>query len=415
MTVTPRFLLLNAPALALAVAAFWAPWAFGLALAWHAGLLLLAVADAVIGWDPRAFAASRRIGPRLSMGDETTAHVRVRNLTARPLSLEVFDPVPESFRCERSRGRLLLGPGGEDAFSYALTPLRRGTVRFGDLWVRRACPMGLAARRARIPASQEVRVYPNLEGRRRAELLGRKNRLAEVGIHRVRFAGQGTEFEQLRDYSPDDDYRRINWKATAKRSRPITAEYQVERSQNVLLCVDAGHMMGAGVGWMTKLDYAVNAAALLAHAASSGGDRVGLIIFAHEVLVHVAPAQGPRSLSRIIEALAEIQPQPTRVDYMSLVRFLAVRGKRRSLLAVFTDLVDAALGKELAACLLLLRGRHLPLCLTFRDQNVEDLATIRPETGSGNEKPGVAPETPQISLPRARTMSSRLRGCASAV
>jgi uncharacterized protein (DUF58 family) len=380
VTVTPRFLLLNAPGLALAAVAAWAPWAFALALAWHGGLLLLALADAVLGHAPGAVAATRHVGPKLSLGDEAQARVRVRNLTRRPLDLEVYDPVPEPFRCARSRGRVRLAPGGEETFRYALTPLRRGSVRFGDLWVRQRCRLGLAARRVRIPAEQEVRVLPNLEGIRRAELLGRKNRLAEAGIHRVRFVGQGTEFEQLRDYSPDDDYRRINWKATAKRSTPITAEYQVERSQNVMLCVDAGHMMGTGVGWMTKLDFAVNAAALLAHAASSGGDRVGLVIFAHEVLAHVAPSQGPQAMSRIVEALTAVQPQETRVDYMSLVRFLAVHGKRRSLLAVFTDLVDAALGRELAACLRQLRGRHLPLCLTFRDANVEDLARLRPET-----------------------------------
>jgi uncharacterized protein (DUF58 family) len=380
MTVTRRFLLLNAPGLAFAAAALWFPGLFVLALGYHAAVLLLAVSDAVFGHDAGAVTASRHVGPKLSLGDETHIEVEVANLATWPVSVTVVDQPPEDFRFEAAGGSVRLPPRGRQVFRYAVTPPERGTFSFGDLWLRVTCRMGLAARRLRIPAAQEVRVYPNLAGIRRAELLGRKNRLAEVGIHRVRVAGQGTEFEQLREYSPDDDYRRINWKATAKRSKPTTMDYQLERSQNVLLCVDAGYMMGTELGWMTKLDVAINAGALLAHAALSGGDRVGLVVFSHRIMTHVTPAHGSGQMNRLMEGLQAVRPEATRVDYLALVKFLAIHGKRRSLLAIFTDLADTRLGDELVRALKLLRARHLPLCLTFRDEQTEALSRSRPGT-----------------------------------
>jgi len=380
MTVTRRFLFLNVPGLVLAGGSPWLPDLFVLALAYHAAILLLAVSDAVFGHAANAVTATRHVGPKLSLGDETHIEVEVSNLSTWPVSVSVVDQPPEEFRFEAAGGDLRLPPRARMTLRYDVTPPERGTFTFGDLWLRVACRMGLASRRIRIPAAQEVRVYPNLAGIRRAELLGRKNRLAEVGIHRVRVAGQGTEFEQLREYSPDDDYRRINWKATAKRSKPTTMDYQLERSQTVLLCVDAGYLMGTELGWMTKLDVAINAGALLAHAALSGGDRVGLVVFSHRIVAHVTPAHGSGQMNRMMEALQAVRPEATRVDYLSLVKFLAIHGKRRSLLAIFTDLVDTRVGDELVRALKLLRARHLPLCLTFRDEQAEALSRSRPDT-----------------------------------
>ena len=379
MIVTRRFLLWNAPGLVLAVLAVWLPAMFVLALAYHGAVLLVAVTDAILGHAPDVVTARRRVGPKLSLGDEVLVEVEVENSASWSVSVVAADQPPEDFRFETAGGELRVPPRSRASVAYAVTPMERGSFAFGDIWLRVTCRLGLAARRVRVDAAEVVRVYPNLAGIRRAELLGRKNRLAEVGIHRIRVAGQGTEFEQLRDYSPDDDYRRINWKATAKRSRPTTMDFQVERSQNILLCLDAGYLMGTALGGMTKLDVAINAAALLAHAALSGGDKVGLVVFSHRVIAHVAPAHGSGQMNRLMEQMQAVQASPTRVDYLSLVKFLSIHGKRRSLLAMFTDLVDTRQGSELVAALRLLRGRHLPLCLTFRDEPTEQLARRRPD------------------------------------
>jgi uncharacterized protein (DUF58 family) len=157
-------------------------------------------------------------------------------------------------------------------------------------------------------------------------------------------------------------------------------EFQLERSQNVMICVDAGYLMGTALGRLTKLDVALEAAALFSHAALAGGDRVGFVAFTHKVIGYVAPAQGRGQMNRLMDGMQALKAQDTRVDYLSLVRFLSIHGKRRSLLALFTDLVDTRQGKELVKALKLMRGRHLPLCLTFRDEQAESLARLRPES-----------------------------------
>ena len=123
---------------------------------------------------------------------------------------------------------------GEWQGVYHLHPLRRGDYSFGDLTLRWRGPLGLVVRQARIPAGERVKVYPNLLDVRRYDLLLRRNRLQEMGLRHTRMFGEGTEFERLREYLPDDEFRRINWKATARRGSPVTIEYQTERSQNII-------------------------------------------------------------------------------------------------------------------------------------------------------------------------------------
>src|SRR5690606_14870605 len=121
-------------------------------------------------------------------------------------------------------------------------PLRRGDYAFGDINLRWPGPMQLVVRQGAIPAAVGVKVYPNLLDVRRYDLMMRQNRLQEIGLRHTRLPGQGTEFERLREYRPDDEYRRIDWKATARRLRPITIEYQIERSQNIVAVLDTGRM-----------------------------------------------------------------------------------------------------------------------------------------------------------------------------
>lgn len=148
-----------------------------------------------------------------------------------------------------------------------------------------------------------MKVYPNLLEMRRYELLARRGQVAEIGLHTPRFLGRGTEFERLREYQTDDDYRRINWKDTARIGRPVSVEYQTERSQNVILMLDAGRLMAAPIGPLAKIDYAINAALMLAYVASRMGDNVGLLAFADRISVHLPPRRGKRQFLAMLDAL----------------------------------------------------------------------------------------------------------------
>jgi uncharacterized protein (DUF58 family) len=209
----------------------------------------------------------------------------------------------------------------------------------------------------------------------------RQNRLQELGLRSARQPGQGTEFERLREYLPDDEYRRINWKATARRHRPITAEYQTERSQNIVAVLDTGRMMQSPVAEIAKLDYAVNAVLLLAYVATGLGDKVGLLTFADEVGQYIRPLAGRGQFYRLLELLYRVEAEPVEPDYRLALSFLALQQRRRALVVIFTDLSGGASLQALLAHLALLARQSLPLVVTISDPDVHAAARQVP-TGS---------------------------------
>jgi uncharacterized protein (DUF58 family) len=212
------------------------------------------------------------------------------------------------------------------------------------------------------------------------ELMARRSHLAEMGIHRSRLTGRGTEFERIREYTPDDEYRHVDWKATARRHRPMSRVYEVERSQNVFLVLDAGRMMAGRIGKLSKLDYAINAALMLAHVALKAGDRVGLLIVSDDVDAYLPLGKSQAQFKQCTELLFGVEARLCHVDYRGALEQIATRCKRRSLVVFFTDLVDEDTSAELVTYLRLLRPTHLPLCVTLQDNQVVEASRRPSET-----------------------------------
>ncbi len=276
--------------------------------------------------------------------------------------------------------------------SYALTPHRRGDYRFGDVWLRVESPLGLATLTGTCPLNEPVKVFPNIRGVRALGTLARMRDLHTVGIKRVKREGGGLEFSKLRDYVQGDSYRDINWKATARRRRPITQVYEAERSQSVILCIDASRMMAARMDHLSKLDHAINAALLLAWTALAADDRVGLLVFSDTVRTFLPPARGPAHYQRILNALYGIEPELCHVDYSAAITYLLAHVRRRSLVVLFTDLQDEAHSRPLVDYTRLLMPRHLPLCVTLSDTALSDLRAHVPTTRDALFERAVATE-----------------------
>jgi uncharacterized protein (DUF58 family) len=198
--------------------------------------------------------------------------------------------------------------------------------------------------------------------------------LWELGLRATRQLGRGSEFERLRDYSPDDDYRRINWQATARRGKPISVEFQTERSQTLIALLDTGRMMRSPVGEIAKLDYAINATLLLGYVAAQKGDRVGLLAFDDQPHTWVAPRSGKAQFHRLLSQLYAVESQPVEPDYSAAVAYVATKQARRGLVLLFSDLTGALYTQTLAAQLAHLQRRHLVLFITMRDPTVQAMA-----------------------------------------
>jgi uncharacterized protein (DUF58 family) len=349
------------------------PW---FALLVDAVLLLLLAADARLA-APGALEVARDSPARISLGAEARMTVRVHNRGARALHVRVTDDLPGIIRRLDPDVEPLEVPARREArFEYRVRGERRGDAAFGDVHLRVRGPLGLAWRQRRVARADAVRVVPGVNEVRRYRLLGLRNRLQEAGFRSVRQRGEGGQFESLREYVRGDDPRTLDWKATARRGTPIVRQYEMERRQNVVIAIDAGRLMTQKVGEHERLDYALTAALLLADVAGVHDDAVGLLVFADRVEHFLPPARN--SLARLAEALGQVHARMVEPNYPAAFSYLGHQVRRRSLVVLFTDVIDTTASSALVAQMGRAAHRHLPLVVAIRNPELEAVAALAP-------------------------------------
>jgi uncharacterized protein (DUF58 family) len=340
-------------------------------IAWDAAVAGLALADLTWSWRVR-IEARRSVPAVLSVGRQNPASVQLRSRMGRSISLELTDDGAQDVVPSGVPAKFDLAPGAQATWRYSLLPGRRGAHALGDLWIRVLSPLGLWRRQVRIPAAQTVRVYPDLQAVRIYEKLVREAR-DERFTRVARRKGGESEFERLREYTRDDDARRIDWKATARRRLVIVREFQLERNQNVVFLLDLGRLMTAESNGLSHLDHALNATLMLSHVSVRAGDHVGLIAFDASLRTFVPPEGGAHVLKKIVRATHDLFPSLVEPDYRAVFATVKTRLRKRSLLVIFTQVLDAAAQKQLVPLIRSLSPTHLPLCVVFRDESVEAL------------------------------------------
>lgn len=403
---TPR---LAVVLVAAGIAFFLAPPAIVLSVVVTATALIAAavMADWITLPATKEVAVARRVADRLSLGAENLVVVAVENESDWPLVGTLRDVPPADFDCRESASALVVPRRDLATYRYHVVPPRRGHYEFGDIYVRLQGKLGLVARQVRFDAARSVEVYPNVKAVSKYQLLARKGALLEMGIRAVPTSGRGTSFESLREYHPDDEYRFIDWKATARTGKPITQVHEVERAQNVIIAVDAGRMMTPQLDGIAKLDRAINAALLVAYVALASGDNVGLLVFGREIQRYIAPDRGRRQLRAVLEALHSVEAEMSEPDYLHALRYMSAKVGRRSLVVLFTDLFNRDASRRLLTALMSLHPRHLPLCVTLRDPSVEELLRVRPETSTDVYVQAVAEQLLVDREDARRTLLSR--------
>ena len=380
------------------------------ALAADALIVLLALID---GRRTRPPSASRRTPRISSLGAVADVTITVTNESARLLSLRLTDDLDPSLR-------RLPGPGGRDEWEegfpvdvparsvlrchYNVRPRARGFLSLGAIHLRTRSPWGLAWRRSSVEASDILQVQPGVRDLLRDRSHAIHRRLRAPGPRRNRQWGDGREFESLRDYVQGDDPRTIDWKASAKRRKYVVRNYEAERSQNIILAIDAGRHMrerlppvragemaaaAAEDGWREvvpgdaqggpldreRMDYALGACMMLASRAQNFGDRIGVVVF-DERIRHVSPPRraDPPSLAR---TLAEVETRLVEPNYPLAFATLGRSFRKRSLVVLFCDIIDGSVSRALVQSLTRIGRAHLPLAIAIRNPALE-AASARP-------------------------------------
>lgn len=321
---------------------------------------------------------TRSLPSKLSVGVPNKIDLELLNRSGRAAWVKVKEDLPAALVADQDELVRLLPARSRTRATYRVTPSKRGRFELEELHLRVRGPIGLFWHERVVPAKASLAVYPDLRGASRLLLEGAAIDWVNLGLRMLRRDGRGSEFARLRDYAQGDSVREVDWKATARRSRPVTRVMESEKAQSVLICVDAGRSMAARVEGLTKLDHAVNAALFLAFVAVRNGDRVGLAVFADGVKAYLPPATGRGQYRRIVETLYATEPQLTFVDYLSLFKELSVRLQRRTLLCLFTDHLDEEQSATLVDPLRRLSRRHVPLCLSVKDTALGELVKSPP-------------------------------------
>ncbi len=283
-------------------------------------------------------------------------------------------------------------------------PVARGTATLERFFMWYDNPLGMLRRRRRVAMPQDVRVYPDLSAVERYGTLHARNRLIEAGLRRMRLRGAGTELESLREWVSGDAFRAINWKATARRGHVMVAQYEVERSQNVMILLDAGRLMTPRVDEQRKFDYAITAAMSVASIAALANDKVGIVAFASDILHAYAPRSSGRSLAHLAGEVHALEPRFEESDYDRAFAYVRTHVHKRSLVVFFTDMVDPVAQSAVLAQIGTLARRHLVVCAFMNDAAIDRAVERDPHVPADVYATGVALELREERLVAAAAL-----------
>jgi uncharacterized protein (DUF58 family) len=387
----------------------------------NGALLVAAVADWLLGVRPADLEVERELPGIVPLGSEAQVTWRIAHRPGRHrdpppwlrrgLRVRVADELAPSLAATTRRVRVVVRFGGRVVAATRIRPGRRGRFTPAEVVVRVEGPLGLVARQGRRRVPGVLRVYPPFDSRDEAELRVNKARILEVGLRSAQGRGGGTEFDSLREYGVDDEFRRIDWAATARSGKAIVRTYRAERNQTVLLLLDSGRTMAGRVAEVPRLDHAIDAVMMLTSLATRLGDRAGLVAFDREVRAVVGPGHARDQLSRVTEAMYQLEPLLVESDYRGAFAETLARFRRRAMLVVLTELAEQAVSETLLPALPLIARDHLVVVASVADPEVRGWASATPvEPGAAYRKAAAV-----AALADRRRTVARLRGLGAVV
>ena len=388
--ITPRFVAwLIAVAVVIALGAVWRPLAY---LGGLAGAMLIGFAlfDAATGPHRRDVIVTREPIEHLALRSPGRLSYSIVNRGIVPVRYSIVDTPVDLLQMPETAASGVVGAGRRKVDGISVTPLERGPAELGDLYVAADNPLGLVRRRWRFDGAAEARIFPDLSAVERYGVLARRGRLVEAGFRKLRLRGGGGEFDSLREWQPDDEFRSIDWKATARRNKLMVSQYDIERSQTVMLVLDAGRLMTPRIHGQRKFDYAITAALSVASIASLVDDKVGVLAFAGDIREHIAPRSGSRHVAGLVQRLYDLQPRFEESDYAGAFAYLRRRQPKRSLVVFFTDMFDPVASANVLANVAVLAPRHLVVCVLMNDEAIETALDVTPATAADAYRASVA-------------------------
>jgi uncharacterized protein (DUF58 family) len=329
-------------------------------------LLALAILDGVRLKRLPSPRLQRQMPGSLALGRWGEVRLAIEHDFEQPLTVQIFDHVPEGLSFENLPLSVELQPGQHSQIGYRLRPLKRGHFSFEHCEISVPSPLGLWSDKRLLNVIDNTRVYPDFARLYGGQLLAVDNWLSQLGVRQRQRRGLGMEFHQLREFREGDSLRQIDWKATARQRTPIAREYQDERDQQIIFMLDCGRRMRSQDGELAHFDHALNACLLLSYIALRQGDAVGLSTFASDRPHYLAPVKGTDQLKVLLNTVYDLNNTQRPADYQAAASQLLARQKRRALVIWVTNLRDEG-DEELLTAVKRLGKHHRVLVASLRE------------------------------------------------
>jgi uncharacterized protein (DUF58 family) len=310
---------------------------------------------------------------KLSNGDENEIKIRLENFYPFTVRLTIVDEIPHQFQRRDLSFEVSLPPGTSKILKYYLRPVKRGEYSFGSVNAFASSPIGFLCRRFQFSGDALVPVYPSYIQMRKYELLAISNRLTETGIKKIRRIGQNMEFELIKEYVSGDDFRTINWKATARKNHLMVNHYQDERSQQVYSLIDKGRVMQMPFNGLSLLDYAINASLVISNIAIKKSDKAGILTFQDKIGTMLAAGKQSNQMSQLMEVLYNQKTGYRETDFSAVYSFVRRKITQRSLLLLFTNFESIFGLQRQLPYLKSLASQHLLVVVFFENTEMKSL------------------------------------------
>ncbi|MEO6524738.1 MAG: DUF58 domain-containing protein [Mucilaginibacter sp.] len=354
---------------------FFFPWLGDIPTVFILALVLLFLIDIWMLYRMRKGVFSRRHAPeRLSNGDDNEIGIYIENFYPFAISVGVIDEIPHQFQKRDVWFKTTLASRQHKLLNYMLRPTKRGEYEFGDVRVYVQSPIGLINRRFNFEQSENLPVYPSFLQMRKYELMAISNRLNEYGIKKIRRIGNSMEFEQIKNYVAGDDFRTLNWKASARRGELMVNNYTDEKSQHVYCVIDKSRAMKMPFDGLSLLDYSINASLVLSSVALIKQDKAGLITIAEKKGSVVPADRRPTQLNKIMEVLYKEKTRYLETNMELLYTTIRSTLKQRSLVVFFTNFESMSALQRQLPFLQRIAKYHLLVMVFFENTELKTLS-----------------------------------------
>lgn len=369
-----RFFIALSLLIALFILGYLSELAMAIANVSFLALLVALVLDFLMLYTRGKTIFARRDAPeKLSNGDQNELKIFIENFYNFSIKVTVIDELPFQFQVRDFDHVLDIPARGTHIVNYFLRPVKRGEYIFGGLNVYVSSPIQLIKRRFTFEQGKVLPVYPSFIQMHKYQLMAVTSRFKTGGIKLQRKVGHSFEFEKIREYVIGDDFRSINWKATARRNEFMVNQFQDEKSQQVYCIIDKGRTMQMPFEGLSLLDYSINASLVISSIAINRQDRAGLISFS-DTIGTVLPADKKRmQMKLILEMLYNQKTRYLESDFEKLFALVKRTIHQRALLLLFTNFGSLSAMQRQLPYLKRLAQNHLLVVVFFENTELAEV------------------------------------------